>query len=302
MIDPHRLRVLRSVVAEGSITKAATALGYTSSAVSQHLSALARETGLVLLERDGRGIAPTEAGRLVAAEAAPVFDHLARVESLVADLRAGRAGRLSVSYFASAGAAWIPPIVATIAREFPDVRMDLRLIELMDEAHRAPDVEIYVEGDPSGGVDGYDCRQLVVEPFVALVPSGSAWADHARVTLRQLSAEPWVDNDIARGPCRQAVLEACAAAGFTPDFGVETQDYPTAIRFVAAGIGLTVVPRLAVTDLPDGVVVVPIVDPTPTRTIGVRVRRHVRDNPAVRRIVELLDDHARLADDTALAG
>ena len=91
------------------------------------------------------------------------------------------------------------------------------------------------------------------------------------------------------GPCRKALLNACTAVGFSPDFSVETQDYPTAIRFVAAGIGLTVVPELALADLPDGVVAVPIVDPTPSRAIRVRVRRSAVDLPPVRRVLELLD-------------
>jgi len=91
-VDVHRLRVLRAVVADGSIQGAAASLGYTPSAISQHLTALQKETGLRLLQRSGRGIEPTVAGRAVAAEAARIFERLADLESLVADLRAGRVG------------------------------------------------------------------------------------------------------------------------------------------------------------------------------------------------------------------
>ncbi len=291
MVDIHRLRVLRSVIGERSIGGAANALGYTPSAVSQHIATLQRETGLTLVERDGRGIVPTEAGTILAAESEGVFEELSRVDGLISELRDGRLGQMRMNYFASAGAAWIPPIVATISREFPGLRLDLRLIELVSAATASPDVEIYVEDterpvpDPAGFVS----RPLTSDPYHAVVPADSAWAAYESVTLRELSQVPWVDNDVARGPCRQALLSACTSVGFVPDFSIETQDYPTAIRFVAAGVGLTVVPQLALTDLPPGVVAIPIVDPTPTRAIRVRVRQSAHDLPPVRRVLELLD-------------
>lgn len=290
MIDPHRLRVFRAVVAEGSIGGAAGALGYTSSAVSQQIATLQRETGLALLERDGRGVLPTEAGRILADESAGVFDHLARIDGVIHDLREGRAGRLSMNYFASAGTTWIPPIVASITREFPDIRLDLRLVELVEEGRPGPDVEVYVAGAATSAMTGYDCLPLVTEPYYAVVHADSDLAEHDRVTLAELSTRSWVDNDIARGPCRQTLLDACTAVGFTPDFAVQTQDYPTATRFVAAGVGLTVVPELALVGLPDGVVAVRIDDPTPTRSIWVRRHHRVAGHRAVDRIVDLLHD------------
>jgi len=289
-VDVHRLRVLRAVVADGSIQGAAASLGYTPSAISQHLTALQKETGLRLLQRSGRGIEPTEAGRAVAAEAARIFERLADLESLVADLRAGRVGALSVSYFASAGAVWIPPVVATIAREFPRLRLDLRLIELLGADSGPPDVEIAVDGAESGGIAGYQVHPLLTEPYLAVVPVTSALARRAQVDLAELRDQAWVDNDVARGPCRQAVLDACSTVGFSPAFHIETQDYPTAIRFVAEGMGITVIPHLGLGTLPDSTVAVPIVNPTPRRSISVRVRDTAANHPAVIRMLELLDE------------
>jgi len=289
-MDVHRLRVLRAVVADGSIQGAAASLGYTPSAISQHLTALQKETGLTLLQRSGRGIEPTETGRAVAAEAGRVFERLADLESLVADLRAGRVGSLSVSYFASAGAVWIPPVVATVTREFPRLRLDLRLIELRGADSGPPDVEIAVDGPGSSDIAGYQVHALLTEPYLALVPATSRLARRAQVDLRELRDQAWVDNDVARGPCRQAVLDACSTVGFSPVFRVETQDYPTAIRFVAEGMGITVIPRLGLGTLPDSTVAVPIVNPTPQRSISVRVRDAAVDHPVVIRILELLDE------------
>jgi hypothetical protein len=151
-----------------------------------------------------------------------------------------------VSYFASAGAAWIPPVVATLTREFPDLRVDLRLLELADEQQSPPDVEIFVEGAASSSVRGYDVHPLLEEPYVAVLPGDHRLAGRDAIPLRELADEPWVDNDFSRGPCRQAVLDACSSVGFSPGFHVETHDYPTAISFVAAGVGITVLPRLGI--------------------------------------------------------
>lgn len=301
MIDPHRLRIFRAVVAEGSIGGAAAALGYTPSAVSQHIAGLQRETGLALIERVGRGIVPTDAGTTLAAESSVVFDGLSRLDGLVADLRHGNAGTLRVAYFASAGAAWMPEIIATIGREFPDTRLDLRLIELADPEASAPDIEIYVESPESAlsrapivtPVPGFDSVPLVTEDYLVVVGEGSAYAGRDQVTLRELADDAWIDNDVARGPCREGLLRACTAAGFTPNFRVETHDYGTAMRFVAAGVGLTVVPALAVIDLPAGVRTVAIAEPTPRRALALRRHHRARQNPVAQRVINLLYEQVR---------
>lgn len=279
------------MVADGSIQGAATSLGYTPSAISQHLSALQRETGLALVQRSGRGIEPTVAGRAVAAESARIFERIADLETLVADLRAGRVGVLSVSYFASAGATWIPPVVAALRREFPQLRLDLRLIELLGADSGPADVEIAVAGAEPGAGSGYQVRPLLTEPYLAVVPTGSRLAGLRSIDLAALRDEAWVDNDVARGPCRQALLDACSTVGFAPSFRIETQDYPTAIRFVAEGLGITVVPRLGLDGLPASTVAVPIVNPTPERRIVVRLRDGSAGHPAAVRMVELLERH-----------
>jgi DNA-binding transcriptional LysR family regulator len=293
MLDVHRLRVLRTVVATGSVGAAATTLGYTPSAVSQHLATLQRETGLLLIERKGRGIEPTAAGRTLADEAGRVLESLSGVEGVVGDLRAGRVGRLSISYFASAGAAWIPPVVAGLMHEFPDLRLDLRLIELLGDEHPDPDIEIFVGGAAEhlrdGGGNGQSkVHHLLDDPYVVVVPVDHALAGEPQVALGELATERWVDNDFNRGFCRQVILDACTEAGFTPDFRIETHDYPTAISFVAAGVGVTVLPSLGTARLPAGVVAIPLVSPTPVRHEYVAVKASVEHHPAARRAVDLL--------------
>src|ERR1700742_2273853 len=106
MIDVQRLRVFRAVVASGSVQAAAEHLGYTPSAVSQQLSALQRETGRTLFEKDGRGIAPTAPAKVLAAESEELMGSLSRLGGVVEHLRDGYSGSLAIGTFSSAAQMW----------------------------------------------------------------------------------------------------------------------------------------------------------------------------------------------------
>lgn len=294
MLDVHRLRVFRSVVAGGSINAAAANLGYTPSAVSQHVAALQRETGLTLVVRVGRGIEPTPAGRALAAEVDGVLARLGEIETVVAGLRAGRTGTLSLAYFASVGAAWMPKVVRAVAGEFPRLRLALQLREdLPEDAGDRADLQVIVEREGFTASSGLRAVHLLQDPYVAVTPRDHPLAAAAQVELARLAAEPWIDNDVQRGWCRRNLVEACRAAGFSPTFQVETHDYRTAIAFADAGIGLTVLPRLGALDLPAGVVAVPVTAPTPVRSIYALVHRSAEDVPGLRTALAVLQRCAR---------
>jgi DNA-binding transcriptional LysR family regulator len=295
MLDVHRLRVFRAVVASGSVNAAATHLGYTASAVSQHVSALQRETGLTLLARNGRGIEPTSAGRALAEQIDGVLARLGEVESFVADLREGRAGSLSVAYFASIGAAWMPSVVRALLRDFPGIRLDLSLRDDVAAPDERVDVQIAVAQRDFHPAPGIKAVHLLDEPYVVVLPRSHPLAGETTVELNRLATERWVDNDFARGYCRQTVIDACRAAGFSPPFHVEAHDYRTAVAFVDAGIGITVLPRIGAVDLPVGAVAVPVTNPTPHRSIQALVQTAVLDTPPVQRALELLTKCATAA-------
>lgn len=299
MVDLHRLRILRALIAAGSVNGAAAALQYTPSAISQHIAALQRETGLVLVERVGRGVVPTPAAHTLAAAGDDVFDRVAELDRVVADLRDARRTRCSVRYFASAGGAWIPPIIADVVRTHPEVSLDLILDELhpLAPGEPGPDIDITVTtamDQPTGHPgDPYDVHPLLVDPYVAVVHRDSPLAQRESIRVAELAEVVLVDNDAARGPCRQGLLNACTAAGFTPEFAIETHDYASGMSVVAEGVGVTIVPRLGLVNVPEAVVAVELTDPTPERHIIVRIRRSSRDNPVVTRILALL--RARVA-------
>lgn len=295
MIDVHRLRTFRAVIASGSVQGAAINLGFTSSAVSQQIAALQRETGLQLFEKSGRGISATPTGRSLAAESDELMRELARLDGVVDDLREGRSGTLVITCFASAGEQWMPRIARTLQREYPDVQLTVDLNEYALQAGPArPDIEIRneVPDEPPTRIAGHTRHELAQEPYVAVVAEDSPLAALETVPLSALESQRWVVDNTNDAVGSRIVRDATRAAGFTPRYAAQTDDHHTSIAFAAAGIGVAVIPRLAIGVLPPGVCARPISEPTPQRRIVVFVRDNVSGHPSVARALELLRDIA----------
>lgn len=292
MLDVRRMQVLRAVVTSGSVTAAAANLGYTPSAVSQQIGVLEKEAGIALLERFGRGVRPTAAGRLLTEHAAVIGRQVAEAETALADLRAGRTGRISVRYFATAGAELVAPALARFRTEHPGVRVDLRIAEGAPADEEA-DLTLVVRprgGGPDAAGDGLRLVHLLDDPYRAVLPRGHPLADRrTAVDLAELAGEPWVGSE-RPGPCLDAVLDACAAAGFAPDIAVECEEYATAQGFVAAGLGVSLVPLMGLGSRHPNVVVRKVRGPEPVRSIHALVRKSSLSLPAVRGLLAALQD------------
>jgi DNA-binding transcriptional LysR family regulator len=295
MLDVRRLQVLRAVVSSGSVTAAATNLGYTPSAVSQQIAALERQTGLPLLERVGRGVRPTAAGRLLTEHAAIIAQHVAEAETALADLRAGRTGLLTIRYFATAGAALVPPALAKWRVEYPGVQVDLKLIDpgdpLPEVVRGQADLAIVVSPREQPA-DGIRLVHLLDDPYHAVLPKGHRLVAKRVVDLADMADEPWVNNELSGGRCQDLMLEACAAAGFTPNFVVESDDYATAQGLVAAGLGVTLLPGLGLGQRHPAVVVRRVRKPEPVRQIYAAVRETSLARPALAGLLQALRDVA----------
>ncbi|MET7700282.1 LysR family transcriptional regulator [Streptomyces sp. NPDC005485] len=295
MLDVRRMQVLKAVVGNGSVTAAAACLGYTPSAVSQQVAALEKEAGTALLERVGRGVRPTPAGLLLTEYADVIGRQVAEAETALGDLLAGRTGRLAVRYFATAGAPLVAPAIARMRAEHPRVQVELKLIDpedpLPDVREGRADLALVVRPRDADHT-GVRLVHLLDDPYRAVLPRGHRLAAQRVIDLAELAEEPWVGSERA-GPCLDPQLDACAAAGFTPDFVVESEDYVTAQGFVAAGLGVSLTPRLGLGAHHPGVVVREVRGPEPVRSIYAAVRETAPLGPALRGLLDALRDAAR---------
>ena len=298
MIDVQRLRVFRAVVASGSVQAAADHLGYTPSAVSQQISALQRETGLVLFEKAGRGIAPTATAKVLASESEDLMESLNRLGGVVDHLREGRSGSLTIGAFSSAAQFWLPQVAKGLRREFPDLVLDLSLNELGPEPAipSRRDLDITTEDADLDGIDrpGHSRHVLTEENYRVVAPLGHQLLEEwdTQVPMGALAGQALIDNDYHGNSCTRIIRNACRAAGFAPRYVARSEDHHTALAFVAAGVGATIVPSLAVPESMTGVDSRELVNPSPRRRIVVHVRDGAADAPPVVRALELLDEAA----------
>ena len=307
MIDVQRLRVFRAVVASGSVQAAADHLGYTPSAVSQQISALQRETGLVLFEKAGRGITPTATAKVLAAESEDLMESLNRLGGVVDHLREGRSGSLTIGAFSSAAQFWLPPVAKGLRREFPDLVLDLSLNELGPEPANPArrDLDVTTEDADMDGVErpGHSRHVLTEESYVVVAPRGHELLEEwdTQVPMGALAGQALIDNDYHGNTCTQIIRNACRAAGFAPRYVARTEDHHTALAFVAAGVGATIIPSLAFPEAMAGVGIRELVNPSPRRRIVVHVRDGAADAPPVVRALELLDEAVAKRADRLLA-
>ncbi|GAA4283301.1 LysR family transcriptional regulator [Brevibacterium daeguense] len=292
MIDLHRLAVWRAVVASGSVNRAAANLQYSPATISQHIIALQKSVGLTLYQRRGRGIEPTPVGLRLAEESADVFGSVRRLEAILEDLRTGPSPQLTIGCFSSAAKEWLPAVVAEVVAQFPDLRFEIMIVQPAEvPGRRANDIEILPEipAEKPTVIPGCTRGELLMEECVLVVAADHRFASAAEVAMADLEPEAWVDPDMHGTPANRVAVLACHAAGFEPRFTAGSDDHYAALAMVAAGIGITVLPRLAARDLPAGLRSVPLVDPTPKRRIALQVRDSVAHLDYVQAAVQQIE-------------
>ncbi|ANN19493.1 LysR family transcriptional regulator [Amycolatopsis orientalis] len=238
MLDILRLRVLAAIAAHGSVTKAAKQLNYSQPAVSHHLARLEAETGAKLVQRVGRGIRLTPEGEHLARRATEI---LARVDTAAAELSAMvglRSGRVRVAGFQSALAVLVPHAAGTLRREHPGIELHLT------EAHPRVALELLRAGDVDVAVvfryddaipDDLRATPLFEDPMYLLSLEPGQ-------TLMGNRDSPWIEGC---ENCRRDFLDFCAEAGFVPPIAYVSDDVIVQQALVAAGMGVTTTPGLA---------------------------------------------------------
>ncbi|GLY88427.1 LysR family transcriptional regulator [Actinoallomurus iriomotensis] len=282
MLDARRLRVLLAVAAQGSFSAAARALSYSQPAVSQHVAALEQELGVRLVERDRRRVRFTEAGQALVRRAETIIDELDLAEAEVRAVADGRAGRVRIATFASAAYTLVPAVISLLRTRHPDVEPVLSLAELPAEAIGAvrswhADLALTVGQEPAT-----DLRTDVLfdDPLRVVLPRHDPLAAATAVRLSDLADRPWVIGGGPECPDAALILAACRGRGFDPRVALSfpTDDYTAVQGMVAAGVGVALLPDLALGVSHRGVTVRPLAgEDAVTRTVFAVTRSDPRE-------------------------
>jgi DNA-binding transcriptional LysR family regulator len=293
MIDLGRLRALHAVASYGTVLAASDALHCTPSAVSQQLTKLERETGATLVEKDGRRLRLTEAGRVLAGHAERVLSSVDEAEAALAAHRDTVTGRLSVSTFATALRALLPYVLHRLAADHPNLATGVTEVnpheglELLRRGH----IDLAVLDDwpeaPLRYPAGVAHLELGLDLVDLVVPAGHRFTDGRSVRLAGARDERWIAARIG-DVCHEWLIRVLP--GVRPDFHVG--EFETQLTLIAAGLGIAVIPRLARPPLPDGVRVVPL-RPQPHRRVVVAWRETSGARPAIKAAVAALQDSWR---------
>ena len=295
-IDAQALRVVKAIADEGSITGAAAALGYSQPAISQQLKRLEQRLDLPLVERVGRSVRLTDAGRVLARHAPAVTTALDAAAGELAELKGLRSGRVRLVGFPSASPTIVPRLLADLDARHSGVALTYIEAEPPEavDAVRSDRADIALtfsypgdRDDPHGqSAHGLSVRTVGTDDLLAVLPDGHPAAVGGAVDVTALADERW----IAGCPrCRGHLLELCARAGFTPRIAFETDNFVAVEGLVAQGIGVATLPRMAVASFPllPGVVTLPL-PASEARTIHV-VTAHGADRvPAVKATLEAI--------------
>jgi DNA-binding transcriptional LysR family regulator len=304
MLSLSRLKVLCEVVSRGSFSAAAEALSYSQSAVSQSVARLEAETGATLVHRDRRGVRATAAGATLVAHAETIFASVEAAEVELASVLGVRSGRLRVASFPSAGATLMPLAVARFRQSHPDVGLTLAEgePEQMGPRLRAGEFDLALLFEFPGVRErpdpGLRSVTLLEDPMHVALPVDHPLVAKPALSLADLRDQHWVQTSAA-SPCARHVVRSCLAAGFEPYVAFESDDYETVQGLVAAGVGVALIPRLALTRVHSGILVRALAPQSPARKVTVATISGPGVAPAARSMIGVLRDVARRYTDTS---
>jgi DNA-binding transcriptional LysR family regulator len=289
------LEIFREVALRGSFTAAGQALGYTQSAVSRQVSALEQATGARLFDRLPRGVRLTEEGRCLLAHAEAVLERMRAAQDALDALRNLEAGRLRVGAFDSADAMLVPRALAAFRAAHPKVSLSVVEGSTSVQLGRLHNGEIdvaVISAYPHQPLDTgqLDLHHLLDDPLLVALAAGHRLARGTALRLAELADERWIEGFPNSA---ETLVEACLRAGFRPriDFGV--RDWTAKQGFVAAGLGLALVPLLAAGATRPDVVLCPLhPHDAPVRTVHAATWRGVATPPPAAAFLQCLDEAA----------
>ncbi len=297
-VSIQQLRMLREVSRLGTIGAAAKELGYTSSAVSQQLSQAEKVTGVSMLERSGRNVLLTDAGRELVEHADLVLEQLELAQAAIERVQGDVAGEIRLGFIESIAATLLGPIMKKLT-EYPELKLRTMGVDAQSPSDviRAGELDIsFVVGvheSPTEVPDGFHRVMLFRDWFRVIVP-----ADHPEAVKRSgkkdnspIDLASLVDDDLIAPPtdntCGLAAVESYREAGIDPFIAHRVADYPTSLRLVAARAGVALIPDLGLQQVPDGVVVLDLAQPR-HRTVELITKTSSAQRPAIKALTEII--------------
>ncbi len=313
MLDVKQLKVLKAVSEHGSFSAAAESLSYTQPAISQQIAALEKQANATLVDRGSRGVTLTDAGRALVDHADVVLARLAAAEAELEAIAGVRGGRVRMSSFPTAGASLLPPAVALFTKRHPEVELTFTEQEPEEAVGklRAAELELALvfeyrdlsQPEFERLYEGIELRHLIDDPMYVAMPFDHPAARKPRVRLGDFSDDVWIQND-TRGPCGRLHLAACVGAGFEPKIGYVSDDYNVVQGLIAAGVGVSLLPALSLTNVREDIVVRSLGPKAPARRIASAVLAGRYRSPAAEAMLDILHevaDRFELPSGTALA-
>jgi DNA-binding transcriptional LysR family regulator len=289
-LELRHLIALKAIAEQGTFGRAASSLGYTQSAISQQIAMLERIVGQRLIDRPGgpRPVSLTEAGEVLLRHANAIDARLQAAQADLAALDAGDAGPLHIGTYQSVGAKLLPSVLREFTAQWPKVEVTLR--ESADDGELARLVE-RGELDLSFvvlplGPGPYETLELMLDPYVLLVPAGSSLATRERIpSLRELVEHPLIGFRTCR--TTHQIEDRLRQTGKEPQIVFRSDDNGTVQGLVAAGVGIAIVPRLTVDESDNAIEVVDLSDRLPPRLIGIAWHRDRKQTRAAEAFIEL---------------
>src|SRR4051795_11391212 len=293
MLDVKRLRVLREVASQGSFSAAADALSYTQSAVSQQIAALEREAGTTLVERRARGVHLTQAGRALVVHADAILARLVAAERELEAIAGLDGGHLRLVAFPSAASSLMPVPLPPLRRRPPAVELPLEPREPDDAIACLKsgdcDVALAIEASFRPLEDQAIAKErLVDDPMFLVMPRDHPLARKRNVRLEDFAEEAWIQGSMTTCPDTSILLRACNAAGFEPQIAFQSDDYTAIQGFIAAGVGVALIPDLALLSVREDIVIRDLGPQAPSRRIFAATLSECSRAPATQAMVDIL--------------
>ena len=290
MLNVTRIGVLREVGRHGSFSGAAESLGYTQPAVSRQVATLEAETGTVLVKRAASGARLTDAGEVLVRHADAIFAALDDAENELRAVMGLEAGRVRLATFSSAAASIVPLAIARFRDIHPSVELAVEILEEEESIPRVRcgelDIALSNNADPAPG-ELIERIHLFDDPMYVALPTGHHLAQRPKLRLRDLADEPWMLGTTSTCPDARMFKRVCHAAGFEPKISFENDDYHAILGFVAAGVGIALIPDLAARAARQDVVIRSLGTRAPVRQVMAAVPSGYRA-PAAEAMLEVL--------------